>query len=157
MRGRVDTEFASLAAHELHAGKHVLHRLREHLSFGRQPVADGEHRNAARGKIRPPVLERGARALDPAAAMHGDQRRCCFRAFRQKKIAHELDAVMIGVSDAGVGDDTVVGHFFLPVIGAGLSRLDLASGVNRPAHAGHASQACRIARRSCDGKVHITW
>jgi hypothetical protein len=45
--------------------------------------------------------------------MHCDQRGCCFRAFRHKKIARKLDAVMIGVSDAGVGDDTVVSHFLL--------------------------------------------
>ncbi len=100
---RIDAELAGLAAHELHAGKHVLHGLRECLALGGQPIADGEHRIAARRQIRPPKLERGAHALDPAAAMHGDQRRRRFRALRQVEVALQLDAVVVGVGDAKMG------------------------------------------------------
>ncbi len=81
MRSGSMFEFAGLAAYELHAGEHVLHRLRKRLLVRlRQPVADGEQRDAARGEIRPPILERAARAADPGAAMHGDDRGRRFRA-----------------------------------------------------------------------------
>jgi hypothetical protein len=42
--------------------------------------------------------------------MHGDQRRCGFRAFRQIEVALQLDAVVVGVGDAKVGGDVICGH-----------------------------------------------
>ena len=108
----IDAEFAGLAAHELHAGEHVVHRLRKCLLVRlRQPIADGEQRDAARGEMRSPILERVARAADPGAAMHGDDRRRSFRAaLGQIEIARKLDAVMGGVGHALADIDSPVRH-----------------------------------------------
>ena len=82
----IDLERACVAAHELHASKHVLHRLREHLvPLLRQPVADGEQGIAALGEVRAPVLEGAAHARLPAAAMDANQRRETGRAPRGDK------------------------------------------------------------------------
>ena len=107
---RIDAELAGFAAGKLHAGEHVVHGLRIGLALGRQPIADGKQRDAARGEIRAPILKRGAHALHPAAAVHGDQRRRRLRASRQIEVAQKLDAVMIGVGDAVMDSDAVVGH-----------------------------------------------
>src|SRR6202451_11033 len=141
---RIDAELAGLAAHELHAGEHVLHGLREGLALGRQPIADGEHRIAACRQIRPPKLERGAHALDPAAAVHGHQRRRCFCALRQIEVALQLDAVVVGIGDAKMGCDVIRGHCWAsPVVRAYRVR----SGVRcqSAAHAGRARHGCRSA------------
>src|SRR6202034_1045886 len=66
-------------------------------------------------------LERGAHALDPAAAMHGDQCRRRFRAFRQIQVALQLDAVVIGVGDAKVSN-VIRGHCWGPFCRARLWR-----------------------------------
>src|SRR6185312_10477092 len=108
---RIDAEFSRLAAHELHGGHHVLYGLRKHFALGDQPIADGEQRNAARGEIWPPVLEGAARAHDPGAAVHGDERRCCLGAGGQIEIADQLDAVVLRVGDSGFGLDRSVRHF----------------------------------------------
>ena len=69
-----DAHVLGVGAHELDGGQHILHGVREGLMAGLgQPVADREHRDAARGQPRPPVLKHAARALHPAAAMDADQ------------------------------------------------------------------------------------
>ena len=50
---RIDAEGVRFAADELHAREHILHRFGEALGFGREAIGDSEHRNAARGEIRP--------------------------------------------------------------------------------------------------------
>ena len=69
--------------------------------------------------MRTPILKGAARAGDPTAAMHGDQRRRSFGRFRQIfgglrqiKVADKLDAIMIGIGDA-VFDRNAVRHFLV--------------------------------------------
>lgn len=83
----IDAKGARLAGHELHAGQQILNGLRKGAGLGREPIGNGEHRDAARGKIRAPILKCAAHARDPAAAVNRDQRRRRFCAFRQIKIA----------------------------------------------------------------------
>ena len=147
---RIDAKFSRLAANELHAGKNVLHGLREHFALGGEAVADREHGDAARREIWPPILERGAHALHPAAAVHGNQRRRGLGAFRQVKVAGEFDAVMIGVSDASCVVTLLIRR--LPFMC--LSRLDLARGVNRllmPV----AQRACRYLGARWQSAFHV--
>jgi hypothetical protein len=96
----------------LYAGKHVLHCFGESLGFARESIGDGKYSDAARGEMRTPILKGAARAGDPAAAMHGDQRRRSFGRFRQIKVADKLDAIMIGIGDA-VFDRNAVRHFLV--------------------------------------------
>jgi hypothetical protein len=69
---RVDAKSTGLAADELHAGEHIVHRFGKCLGFRGEPVGDGEERNAASGEIGSPILKGTAHAANPAAAMHGD-------------------------------------------------------------------------------------
>src|ERR1700761_6309465 len=107
---RIDAELARLAAHEWHCRHPILQGLRKHLGLGREPVADGEQRGAARCQIRSPILEGAARALKPGAAMHGNQRRRGFDAFRQIKVANQLNAVVVGIGDAVFDLDRIIRH-----------------------------------------------
>jgi hypothetical protein len=116
---RIDAEGAGFAADELHPGKHVLHCFGKSLGFGGEPIGDSKDRDAACGKVRPPILESAAYAGDPAAAMDGDQGRRSlgtFRqilgAFRQVKIAEQFDAIVIGIDDAVV-DRNAIRHFVI--------------------------------------------
>jgi hypothetical protein len=96
-----DVEVLGIAAHELDAGQHVLHRMRKRLLSRRgEPVADREQRDAPRREILAPVLELAAHALHPAAAMHADQCRERPRPLRQVQVARKRNAVMRRVGHA---------------------------------------------------------
>ena len=62
-----------------------------------QPVADREHRHAARRQPRSPVLEDAARALHPATAVNTNQDGKRPGPFRQVKVAGKCNAVMRGI------------------------------------------------------------
>jgi hypothetical protein len=109
---RIDAKTACLAADELHAGEHVLHRFGKGLGFGREPIGNGKDRDAARGEIGPPILKRAAHAGDPAAAMDRDQSRRRLGVFRQVEVAKKFDAIVIGIGDAVV-DRNAVRHFLI--------------------------------------------
>ena len=126
---RVDAEATGLAAQELHAGEHVLHGFGKGLGLGGEPIGDGEHGDAAGRQIGPPMLEGAARALHPAAAMHGDQSRSGLRIVRQIEVALQLDAVMISIGDAAVQDRA--------------GRLGITH--------------CMAPFFRCDGKMDVTW
>src|SRR5262245_56346818 len=95
---RIEPEILGTAARELHRGADVMHHPRIGLLAGLgQPVADRKAGIAARSEIRPPILERVARAAPPVAAMdiNDDRERPGRR--RQIEIALELDAIVGGI------------------------------------------------------------
>src|SRR5262249_57893212 len=102
----VALELAGATARDLHRRAQVGDRLRKHfLAFFCEAVADGEQRVAARGEIRPPVLEGAAPTRLPSAAMRGNERGKGSRPDGQIKVAGERHAVMGGVGEAGVRFD----------------------------------------------------
>src|SRR5262249_40293904 len=101
---RVDAEVGGLGAHELDRRLRVIDRLRIGPLF-RQPVLDGEGRDAVPGEIGPPILEGGRAAAAPAAAVDGDHDRGLGEALGRIEVAGELHPVVLDVLDGGPGDD----------------------------------------------------